>query len=175
VTAPDPTFVDRAAPFVTAEPAPAPPEAPPVPEVSSSAFGPSDLADSPTTFVRDEAVAPDLNAPPVDVVAAVAPDLTAAPGVAALSFEPTVDTADTASGPETARAESLFTAEPDLSYDEMDESRPVTSAASMATEILSAAPEVPVAAPAEQANVSEIISKDLTLIARGRKKRFRLR
>ena len=47
------------------------------------------------------------------------------------------------------------------------------SPASMATEILSLAPD---AAPAEvvEAPHSELISKDVTLIARGRRKRFRL-
>jgi hypothetical protein len=50
---------------------------------------------------------------------------------------------------------------------------PVTSAASMATEILSASPEAPAVETPEVAD-AELISRDLTLIARGRKKRFRL-
>ena len=50
----------------------------------------------------------------------------------------------------------------------------VTSVASMATEILSATPDIPTVAVPDMRE-SELISKDLTLIARGRKKRFRLR
>jgi hypothetical protein len=49
-----------------------------------------------------------------------------------------------------------------------------TSTASMATEILSASPEIPIVDIAETSE-AELISKDLTLIARERKKRFRLR
>ena len=44
----------------------------------------------------------------------------------------------------------------------------------MATEILAVSPEAPVIDASEEPE-SEIISKDVTLIARGRKKRFRLR
>ncbi len=54
-----------------------------------------------------------------------------------------------------------------------DAGQQFNSAASMATEILSVAPD---AVPAEiaEAPQSELISKDVTLIARGRRKRFRL-
>jgi hypothetical protein len=51
---------------------------------------------------------------------------------------------------------------------------PQYSSASMVTEILSAAPEMPIAAVAEDPE-SELITKDVTLIARGRKRRFHLR
>jgi hypothetical protein len=54
-----------------------------------------------------------------------------------------------------------------------DESHHVNSAASMATEILSVAPEVSAVDVPDDVE-SEIISKDVTLIARGRRKRFRL-
>jgi hypothetical protein len=50
----------------------------------------------------------------------------------------------------------------------------MTSAASMATEILSASPEVVTVAETDDVPEAELISKDLTLIARGRKRRFRL-
>jgi hypothetical protein len=50
----------------------------------------------------------------------------------------------------------------------------VTSAASMATEILSASPEVATTVAEPEVSEAELISKDLTLIARGRKRRFRL-
>jgi hypothetical protein len=67
--------------------------------------------------------------------------------------------------------------QPDASetaVDDSDPSRPFVSAASMATEILSATPDTPVeASPAVSA--SELISQDLTLIAKGRRRRFRLR
>ena len=57
-----------------------------------------------------------------------------------------------------------------------DESEPVfSSAASMATEILSATPESPFVAAPETSGEPDLISKDLTLIARSRRKRFRLR
>jgi hypothetical protein len=66
-------------------------------------------------------------------------------------------------------------------YDEPSEgagtesvSGPFTSVASMATEILSATPDIPTVAVPETPE-SEFISKDVTLIARGRRKRFRLR
>jgi len=50
-----------------------------------------------------------------------------------------------------------------------------TSVASMATEILSASPEIPtIGVPEETDSESELITKDVTLIARGRRKRFRL-
>jgi len=51
-----------------------------------------------------------------------------------------------------------------------------SSAASMATEILSVAPETAVAVvPDDSDPEAELITKDVTLIARGRKKRFRIR
>jgi hypothetical protein len=53
-----------------------------------------------------------------------------------------------------------------------DTSHHLNSAASMATEILSASPEIPTVGFPEGLE-SEIISKDVTLIARGRKKKFR--
>jgi hypothetical protein len=49
----------------------------------------------------------------------------------------------------------------------------LNSPASMATEILSAAPDIPTIGIPEEPE-SELISKDVTLIARGRKRRFRL-
>jgi hypothetical protein len=56
-----------------------------------------------------------------------------------------------------------------------DPSHQLSSAASMATEILSATPEVEAVFVSDEDPKSELISKDVTLIARGRKKRFRLR
>jgi hypothetical protein len=61
--------------------------------------------------------------------------------------------------------EAVFTADP---------SHQLASPASMATEILSAAPEVEATAVPEEPT-SDLISQDVTLIARGRRKRFRLR
>jgi hypothetical protein len=49
----------------------------------------------------------------------------------------------------------------------------INSPASMATEILAASPDIPTVGIPEGPE-AEIISKDVTLIARGRKKRFRL-
>ena len=49
-----------------------------------------------------------------------------------------------------------------------------TSTASMAAEVLSVSPEIPIL-EVPGTSESELISKDLTLIARERKKRFRLR
>jgi hypothetical protein len=63
-----------------------------------------------------------------------------------------------------AEGEALFTT---------DTSHHLNSAATMATEILSASPEIPTVGVPEDLE-SEIISKDVTLIARGRKKKFRL-
>ncbi len=56
-----------------------------------------------------------------------------------------------------------------------DESHHLNSAASMATEILAVSPEAPLIDAASEGPESEIITKDVTLIARGRRKRFRLR
>jgi hypothetical protein len=76
--------------------------------------------------------------------------------------------ADTADTPE-ADAVDEWNAAP-------DDGEPVfSSAASMATEILSATPESPFVAAPETSGEPDLISKDLTLIARGRRKRFRLR
>lgn len=55
-----------------------------------------------------------------------------------------------------------------------DESHQLNSVASMATEILAVAPEASATGVPEELSESELISKDVTLIARGRKKRFRL-
>jgi len=55
-----------------------------------------------------------------------------------------------------------------------DESHQLNSVASMATEILAVAPEASATEVPEELSESELISKDVTLIARGRKKRFRL-
>jgi hypothetical protein len=63
-----------------------------------------------------------------------------------------------------AEGEALFTT---------DTPHHLNSAASMATEILSASPDIPTVGVPEDLE-SEIISKDVTLIARGRKKKFRL-
>jgi hypothetical protein len=55
-----------------------------------------------------------------------------------------------------------------------DTSQEVNSAASLATEILSASPEIAaIAVPEERESV--FITQDVTLIARDRRKRFRLR
>jgi hypothetical protein len=47
------------------------------------------------------------------------------------------------------------------------------SAASMATEILSAAPRTPVPDPTE--NAPTMLAEDVTIMAKGRRRRFRLR
>jgi len=65
-----------------------------------------------------------------------------------------------------AEDEALFTT---------DESHHLNSAASMATEILAVAPDTPIITDVSEEPESEIITKDVTLIARGRRKRFRLR
>ena len=44
----------------------------------------------------------------------------------------------------------------------------------MATEILAVSPEASATEASEELSEAELISKDVTLIARGRKKRFRL-
>jgi hypothetical protein len=75
----------------------------------------------------------------------------------------------------------LFVDADDSDVDGTDYETPATSAASMATEILSVSPgtigesEQDSAADAVEDDDAEIISKDMTLIARGRKRRFRLR
>jgi hypothetical protein len=48
------------------------------------------------------------------------------------------------------------------------------SAASMATEILSAAPRTPVAEPTEKTGPT-MLAEDVTIMAKGRRRRFRLR
>jgi hypothetical protein len=60
---------------------------------------------------------------------------------------------------------------------EFEDNRTFMSAASMANEILAATPDAPVALEPEEAPSpdAELISKDMTLIARERKRRFRLR
>ncbi len=83
-----------------------------------------------------------------------------------------------------ANGSDQFTAFPALAHEEAPEdlddgmSHHLTSAASMATEILSASPEIDdvMQSDTEEADAqeSELISKDVTLIARGRRKRFRL-
>jgi hypothetical protein len=84
-----------------------------------------------------------------------------------LSEQPTihVNGSDWAAAPGVIEDEPVFTSDSDLHLD---------SAASMATEILSVAPET-VITEAPPGPESELISQDMTLIARGRKKRFRLR
>jgi hypothetical protein len=54
------------------------------------------------------------------------------------------------------------------------ESSPFGSAASMATEILAATPEDPSIDAPKETPASPFISEDMTIIARGRRKRFRL-
>lgn len=83
-----------------------------------------------------------------------------------VSEEPTipVNGIDPFVAPQVIEDEPVFTS---------DSAHQLNSAASMATEILSAAPEA-VATDAPPDSGSELISKDMTLIARGRKKRFRL-
>ena len=51
--------------------------------------------------------------------------------------------------------------------------RPGHSAASMATEILSAAPRTPTSEPTE--NAPTLMAEDVTIMAKGRRRRFRLR
>ena len=166
---PDATPVGAATPSTGAETAP---------DMATHAFE-SSVAEGPATWAPDERAAPDLTASPPGVVDAATPDPTGASAVAVPSFEPAGTLEPEPAGPVAASSEPLFAAEPDRPGDELgdevDEDRPMSSAASMATEILSAAPDVPGVAPVEEANESQIISKDLTLIARGRQKRFRLR
>jgi hypothetical protein len=90
---------------------------------------------------------------------------------AAVHVEPVAETApaptngrDPYAAVDDGDGEALFTT---------DESHHANSAASMATEILSVSPEASaVDVPGD--GESELISKDVTLIARGRRKRFRL-
>jgi hypothetical protein len=142
----------------TASPSLASPPPPPsvavLPAEDSRVESPSGLFSEPT-------IAP----PPAPVSEPLAVAPVASPAEAAV-FEPSaqhLNGVDPVSG-------SIDT-EDDLVAEE--ESGPVTSAASMATEILSASPEVATVATPEVAE-AELISRDLTLIARGRKKRFRL-
>jgi len=83
-----------------------------------------------------------------------------------------------------ANGSDQFTAFPAPEHEEAQEdlddgmSHHLTSAASMATEILSVSPEIDDVTRSgteeSDAQESELISKDVTLIARGRRKRFRL-
>jgi hypothetical protein len=79
----------------------------------------------------------------------------------------------TGSDPQSAFVETPFVIEEADEEEALESAPQVTSAATMATEILAATPDVPAMA-APELRESELISKDLTLIARGRKKRFRL-
>jgi hypothetical protein len=99
----------------------------------------------------------------------------AAPGPSSSSFEVTPVPAVVSNGSDPSHAVADTAAEGDEITS--DATGLFTSAASMATEILSATPEVAFADLVEEPTgdqEAELISKDVTLIARGRKKRFRL-
>ena len=181
---PPPVFTEEAPPPAPPPPPPPPPPAPvftemtppPPPPVFLTQDAPRDDAavsessplaeptpvapDGPIGFSYEESPGADL-APPSPTLAAryAAPD----PAV----FE---------TAPSHINGIDPFAAPIDAEYEE-DASTGTPdphSAASMATEILSVAPEMPLVAVAEEPE-SELITKDVTLIARGRKKRFRLR
>jgi hypothetical protein len=78
----------------------------------------------------------------------------------------------TGSDPQSTFVETPFAIEAADEEDASEAAPQVTSAATMA-EILAATPDVP-AVTVPELRESELISKDVTLIARGRKKRFRL-
>jgi hypothetical protein len=117
---------------------------------------------SPAGFSFGEAPSVDVGAPSAAPIAAPysSPDnsTSATPPVHGNGSDPSAASAYA----ETEEDVSLGTTDPQFS-----------SAASMATEILAVSPEIPmVEAPDE--TESELITKDVTLIARGRKRRFRL-
>ncbi|MGA2519739.1 MAG: hypothetical protein ABSG81_02845 [Acidimicrobiales bacterium] len=131
-------------PIPTSAPPPAPPM-PPMPAASAT----------PPPFVIPDPPAPHLAEPPPPPPLVGEGQLQAAPIFVDAPITP-------------------FVHSPLEGATEMAEPGHFSSVASMATEILSATPEIPTMA-APEPPASELISKDLTLIARGRKKRFRLR
>ncbi|HEY5025751.1 MAG TPA: hypothetical protein VII76_12310 [Acidimicrobiales bacterium] len=143
-----PVFRDLVAPEAIAVPV-APPPPPPAPVVEPVAV---------VEPVEVEVWSPE---PPTVIVAAPAPVATVPDPDTPMVHMNGTDQPSTFDDPED---EALFTT---------DESHHLNSAASMATEILAMAPDVPVAELSARPE-SELISKDVTLIARGRKKRFRL-
>jgi hypothetical protein len=143
-----------------------PTEAPPAPPA------PVFVAQDPPQFVSPPPPpAPMTQTGPVGFSFSEAPDTgLASPSslpTAAISAETAVHVngSDPLAASEPIEDEPVFTSDPAHQFD---------SAASMATEILSAAPEA-VVTEAPPGAESELISKDMTLIARDRRKRFRLR
>jgi hypothetical protein len=150
--APSPVFVTQAPPPVAPVLAsPPPPPTPPPAPMTPVGPGGFSLGEAPAP----PAASPPLTAPPAPSAAAVF----AAPPAHINGIEPIA-------AYEEEEDEAVFTSDP---------SHQLTSAASMATEILSATPEVEAVAAPEDETKSEFISQDVTLIARGRRKRFRLR
>jgi hypothetical protein len=142
-----------------ADPPPAVPEAfaPPVveppigpPDVPTAAFAPADT-----------------QAPQNPVVGPPVPYLAVPPPPPAVAGDPSLVYAG-------AEPLTPFVHSADEGITETSVGGPFTSVASMATEILSVTPDIPVMAVPEEPE-SEIITKDVTLIARGRRRKFRLR
>ncbi len=143
--------------------APSPPPPPPLSTTFESAatLPPPPPAPTSSTFESASPVAESALAP---LVFETAPAPTPPPPPA-LTFEAAPST------PAPTDEQDRETDEhPDLSG-----SRSFSSAASMATEILSASPEPAEPESRTDGPASSLVSEDLTLIARGRRKRFRMR
>jgi hypothetical protein len=144
---PSPVFTTQEPTHVATPPLPAPPPpmAPPAPMAPTGPVG----------FSFSEAPAPPVTTPSSPPAAPVFE----APPAHINGIEPMAAFEDEEEG-------AVFTTDP---------SNHLASAASMATEILSATPEVEAVFVTDEDLKSELISPDVTLIARGRRKRFRLR
>jgi len=186
---PGPTFFeaapDPAPPGPTlfeAAPDPAPPgpplfEAAPTPPSVTTAFATGALA---PTRIPEPAAPPPPPVPPLPPAASTLPPFSPPEAGDPQMAVPPPPTAGVADPPvqavEVDGASEALSPFVQSSVEELPdtlETGPFNSAASMATEILSVTPEIPtMAVPEEPA--AELISKDVTLIARGRRKRFRL-
>jgi hypothetical protein len=167
-------------PRLATPPPPPPPPPPPVfvaPEPVQAA-APSPAPPTPTP--------PTPTPTPTPTGGPVAYDESPAVQFAALASTPFVEpqqlpTSSAFDGAETpSNGNGPYSASPDTEEDqevEVDDgmSHHLTSAASMATEILSASPEITTATVVvPEPQEAELISKEVTLIARGRRKKFRL-
>ena len=141
-------------PTPTAVPAPVlPPPVPPQPRASGApgSAGGQNLADGPGPAPGDPEDSPMRSGPLGAVSGAPAPFAPGTPNAA--------DPAATAVHPNADSAPQS--------------TKPRDSAASMATEILSASPHAPVAEPTEATPTT--LAEDVTIMAKGRRRRFRLR
>jgi hypothetical protein len=174
-------------------PPPPPPPSPPTPVLADEAQPTSvvtpqlDVAPPPALDTEPPPAAPPLpplppqpvfvaqDQPPAAPAPLAPPPPPAPPSTANLSahsslpsesaFEIQGNGSDPPSAFDGHKGEALFTT---------DESHQLNSVASMATEILAVSPEASATEASEELSEAELISKDVTLIARGRKKRFRL-